>query len=218
MEVYGIYKILNLITNKFYLGSSVYITHRFNQHKHLLRKGKHHSPYLQKSWNKYGEQNFTFELIYQVFNKTHLLLEEQRFLDIYKPDYNSNRVSPTRLGSKASPELRRKLSLAHKGKSSPKKGIKTGLPAWNRGISQIVTEETRKKMIGRRNSIKTEFKPGEIGNPTRITPVLCVETNIEYKSIADAARHLGNIQYQSNISSVCYGRQKTAYGFTWRFI
>ncbi len=47
------------------------------------------------------------------------------------------------------------------------------------------------------------------------TPVLCVETQKVYKSIADAVRELG--VKQSAISSCCMGIYKTAGGFHWEY-
>lgn len=58
----GIYKIENLVNNKKYIGQSIDIYRRFYAHKKALKAGKH-QPYLQKAWNKYGEDNFVFEII-----------------------------------------------------------------------------------------------------------------------------------------------------------
>ena len=49
----GIYKILNKIDGKFYLGSSKDIEHRWIDHIRELRKNNHHNDYLQHAWNKY---------------------------------------------------------------------------------------------------------------------------------------------------------------------
>lgn len=56
----GIYMIRNTINGKLYIGKSVNIKKRFNEHKHELRLGSHHNDYLQKAWNKYGEDAFEF--------------------------------------------------------------------------------------------------------------------------------------------------------------
>lgn len=56
----GIYIIKNKITNKFYVGHSININKRFNAHKSYLKRGIHHCIYLQRSWDKYGEDNFEF--------------------------------------------------------------------------------------------------------------------------------------------------------------
>ena len=62
----GIYQIKNLINNKIYIGSTINLKQRFNDHKKLLRHNKHPNNHLQSSWIKHGESNFVFELIEQV--------------------------------------------------------------------------------------------------------------------------------------------------------
>ena len=59
----GIYMIRNTITDKLYIGKSVNIKKRFNEHKHELRNGCHHNDHLQKAWNKYGEDAFEFHVL-----------------------------------------------------------------------------------------------------------------------------------------------------------
>lgn len=58
-----IYCIKNILNNKVYIGSSVNFNKRKNLHLHYLKNNKHHSNHLQKAWNKYGKENFVFEII-----------------------------------------------------------------------------------------------------------------------------------------------------------
>ena len=59
----GIYKITNMVNGKVYIGQSVDVEVRWRSHKSELRGNYHENPYLQNSWNKYGEDNFKFEII-----------------------------------------------------------------------------------------------------------------------------------------------------------
>jgi len=52
MNISGVYAIWCNGNQKIYIGSSVDILKRINQHKRELRTGKHHNPILQRSWNK----------------------------------------------------------------------------------------------------------------------------------------------------------------------
>ena len=58
-----IYKIVNKINNKVYIGQTICFKKRKYSHKISLNKGKSRCRKLQYSWNKHGESNFKFEII-----------------------------------------------------------------------------------------------------------------------------------------------------------
>ena len=58
-----IYKIINTINGKFYVGSTINTRERFRTHRKRLRKGNHHAKHLQAAWNKHGENSFVFTVI-----------------------------------------------------------------------------------------------------------------------------------------------------------
>ena len=62
-KICGVYKIKNIINNKIYVGSSKDIKNRWYQHKNLLDNGIHGNRHLQNAWDKYGDENFKFEII-----------------------------------------------------------------------------------------------------------------------------------------------------------
>ena len=59
----GIYGIQNVINGKYYVGQAVDILHRWKQHKDALNNGSHFNKHLQRSWNKYGQENFVFSIL-----------------------------------------------------------------------------------------------------------------------------------------------------------
>jgi len=59
----GIYKIENIANGKVYIGQSINLYTRLLGHKSTLKTNKHFNRYLQRSWNKYGEDNFTFNIL-----------------------------------------------------------------------------------------------------------------------------------------------------------
>jgi group I intron endonuclease len=59
----GIYRIVNTVTGVFYIGSSKNIPCRWRTHLKQLRHNTHGNQKLQNSWNKHGEQAFSFEVI-----------------------------------------------------------------------------------------------------------------------------------------------------------
>lgn len=82
----GIYKILNLKTKKYYIGSSKNISKREKCHFSRLKNNNHVNKHLQSSFNKYGIDNFKFEIVEEmnIYNKEKLLELEQHYIDIEK--------------------------------------------------------------------------------------------------------------------------------------
>lgn len=76
----GVYKITCLPTGKIYVGSSVDIRTRWSQHYNLLRRGEHHSKYLQLAWDKYGEPAFELTVL-ECVDPSRLIEAEQRWID-----------------------------------------------------------------------------------------------------------------------------------------
>jgi hypothetical protein len=65
----GIFEIRNKIENKIFIDSSNNIPAKFNRHKFQLNAGLHPNKELQADWNKYGENNFDFNVIEEIEQK-----------------------------------------------------------------------------------------------------------------------------------------------------
>ena len=89
MKIAGVYKITNIITGDFYIGSSKDTERRWAQHKRLsvwkLRPGMK----LYQAFIKYGLDNFTFEIIEETAD---LHNREQYYIEKLKPIYNNYRA------------------------------------------------------------------------------------------------------------------------------
>lgn len=77
----AIYKITCLINNKIYIGSAKIVQYRKHQHFVDLKNNKHCNKKLQRSYNKYGKENFIFEILEFVEDKSKLIEREQFYLD-----------------------------------------------------------------------------------------------------------------------------------------
>jgi group I intron endonuclease len=76
----GIYKIINVVNNKFYVGSAVDLKRRKTRHFSELRNNRHSNGRLQNSWNKYGEQAFVFVVVEELPDDADLLAAENVWL------------------------------------------------------------------------------------------------------------------------------------------
>jgi group I intron endonuclease len=79
----GVYKIMNLVNGKVYIGSAQNLHNRRKIHFQELRRGTN-SIHLQAAYYKYGERNFGFIIIEFVEDLTQLTSREQYWIDCYK--------------------------------------------------------------------------------------------------------------------------------------
>lgn len=83
----GIYKITNLITNEFYIGSSKNIESRWAYHKAKFKSNEKTSNKLYLDFKKYGLKNFKFEVLEKC--SSNIKEKEQEYIDKLKPHYNT---------------------------------------------------------------------------------------------------------------------------------
>jgi len=85
MKRSGIYKITCKVNNKIYIGSAVNLKIRWKRHQNELKNNCHVNLILQNAFNKYGLENFNFEIIEIVDDTSKLFEREQYYLDTLKP-------------------------------------------------------------------------------------------------------------------------------------
>lgn len=76
----GIYRLKCVATNKSYVGSAQNCRTRTQTHRNKLLQGKHINQYLQDAWNKYGPDQFVFELL-EKCSKADLKQREQSWIN-----------------------------------------------------------------------------------------------------------------------------------------
>ena len=118
----GIYKLINKITGDFYIGSASRIGKsnslsgfyvRFDKHKRQLNNNSHYNSFLQRSWNKYGEKNFEFEIL-ATCPPEYCVKLEQYFIDVLNPTFNIRKIADSNKGIKFTAEHKEKLSKSIK--------------------------------------------------------------------------------------------------------
>lgn len=152
-RISGIYKIINILNNHFYVGSTSDIHRRWLQHKKDLKNNTHYNDYLQNAWNKYGENNFRFiiEKDMSSFNTKEILNEEQKLLDIhFRKEYCYNiSKSANRVDGEYNPFYGKRHSKETINKLKNNFNIKFNKNFLGKHHSEITKLNQSKLMIGK---------------------------------------------------------------------
>lgn len=197
----SIYKIVNSINNKIYVGSAKNIKKRWSAHKSDLNKNKHHNKHLQNAWNKYGINVFIFEIIEELTDVSLLIIKEQYYIDTLNPIYNHCPIAGNCLGRIHSEETKQKMKLKKVSEENKKK-ISEFMK--NRPVKESTKQKAKERMIdnnyGKIKIIQMEMN----GNFIK-----------EWDSASDAALFLN--KRPSHIISCCKDQRKSAFGFKWKY-
>ena len=204
----GVYKITNIINNKCYIGSSITLHERILKHKSLLLSGKHHSSKLQRSYNKYGIENFKYEIL-ENCNKEETIGREQYWMDLYNPELNILKIAGSCLGCKRNPEGREKrrlirLGMKHTQEAKDKMSkTRTGVKRSKESIQKMIKTNTG-RFAKRGKHLKSVYQ-------------LDLQDNIinEFISIREASRQTGIAR--GGIQLTCKNIYKHSGGFKWRY-
>jgi group I intron endonuclease len=112
-----VYAIENKLNGRCYIGSASDYKSRWHTHRSTLRRGVHHSFVLQRAWDKYGEEAFTFKLLV-ICPLDQRIEYENRLMPLQS--YNILRTAKEKLvrgGWHHTEEFRQKISALHKGRS-----------------------------------------------------------------------------------------------------
>lgn len=192
-EQYYVYLHLNKINQKKYYG----ITSEKNP-EDRWRKGYSHNPHFSAAIKKYGWDNFEHIIIASNLSKKEAETMEYNLItseQTNKTEFGYNLTSGGGAGVFRHSEESKKLMSKHtKGELNP--------------------------MYGKQHSKETKIKISKAlqSHPKTSKKILCVETQIIYKSLREAERLTG-INH-SGISQAAQkdGKQKTAGGYHWEYI
>ena len=109
-----VYVILQVSTLRCYIGSTYDKIVRWHRHRFDLKWNKHSSKFLQRCWNKYGEQDFVF-LKLEACREKRLIHKEQYWIDELKPEFNSAPAAGSTRGYSHTIGAKQKMSIAHTG-------------------------------------------------------------------------------------------------------
>ena len=119
-----IYKISNSVDDRVYIGSTINLNKRWNEHKRDLSNNKHHNIYFQNFVNKYGINVLKFNILETIVKKN-ILNREQFYLDTIKNKFNiaKNAIAPM-MGKSHTEEAIEKISKSNSGCNNPMFGKK----------------------------------------------------------------------------------------------
>lgn len=220
MQIYGhVYLITNTPARGVYIGQTVEeraATRWVSGHLYRLRAGIHNNQYLQNTFNKYGENSFSFTVINSYCTKEELDAAEDQFINWYRgigvkvynhktggshgrhDEETRKKIGEIGKGRVQSEETRAKVSIANKGKKrSPEtcENIRKGK------LGTIRTEQEKDTMSLARSGGKSYTITHEDGR---------VFTNVV--NLAKFARDHG--MSHGGFWNVLNGKAKTAKG--WR--
>lgn len=172
----GIYRIYFIGSNKSYIGLSKGFKGRRNQHLRELKKGTHFNFYLQRAFNKYGENNFRIELIDECA-ESELMQKEKYYIQIYDSVKNGYNLTTGGENCNLSDDVKKRISEKHKGK--------------------IVKEETRQKLrqINLGKSLTKEHK-----NKIRIANKYRVLTDEQRQIMSKSASYKRSAETKEKMS------------------
>lgn len=191
-----IYKIINKVNNKIYIGQTTkkQPQSRFSNHIYELNKNIHDNEHMQRSWNKYGKNVFIFELVEYCYD-LYTLDEREIYWIKYFNSTNPLIGYNIALGGKGKHSVsditRQKLSIIGKGNKS-----RTG----QKDTPEMI-EAKRKRMLGRKIRPRTKEEKEHLSNYWKgdkspfygklgmnAKTILCVTTGKTYPSSVHAAK------------------------------
>lgn len=187
----GVYAIKNSVDGRTYIGSSKDLVHRRCHHFWQLSKGIHHNSFLQRAYDKYGLDAFSFVVLEYCFVES-LLDREQFYLDSIKDIYN---IRGTAGGG---PEAGFRHSLATRKK-----------------MRQSALKRAKPSLLTRIKVGQRPFPTGKDHHNSKAVNQYTLEGELmtSYTSISEAVRSTGI----KSISAACSGRYKTSGGFIWKY-
>jgi group I intron endonuclease len=160
----GVYIIRNTVNEKVYVGSAKNLYKRHVAHIYRLKRNEHHSPHLQRFFNKHGADVLQFDLL-ELASVNDMIAREQKWMNFYlcfqkDKGYNIQPVAGSLAaftGRTHTAESKQKMSAARKGKPRPwtdERKANHKPPV----LSEASLEAMRQKLTGRKLSDETKAK------------------------------------------------------------
>ena len=222
-DTYSVYVHINKINGLMYFGT----TSKYPASKRWCRNGigyKVHNTRFYNAIQEFGWDNFEHEVIASNLTETEASHMEQLLVEHFntrnpKFGYNIDKAGLC----KSEAQRRQKISESVSGEKHPLYGttrpqetkdkIREALSGENgywygKKMPEYVGVKISEKMKGNTNYKKHV--------DSQKKAIVCIETGIEYESLAEAERATG--VHHSAVSNVLNGKRNTAGGYHWKFV
>ncbi len=243
-----IYCITNKINKKKYIGQTIQeYKKRWYRHIHELNNDAHMNKHLQNAWNKYGEDNFSFEVLEILKSdsedKLRKIINEKEISyinewNLLNREYGYNIAEGGSEGNNFAGkteeemnEIKRKKSESMKGKNvgkyhsdeSKKKMSETHKGENNPNYGKEWTDERKRKSSEKKKGKKFSLEHKRNLSKSHIKAyVKCIELDIIKCGCNEMARYLKENGYPtiatSAINKVCNGERKQHLGLHFEWI
>jgi group I intron endonuclease len=106
-----IYAITHVASGQRYVGSCLYPTRRWIEHKSRLKHGRHHCSHLQRAWNKHGTEAFAFTILTRLTTNDRFTRARAELIAITeRPCFNSRIANLGLTNFVNNPETRAKIN------------------------------------------------------------------------------------------------------------
>lgn len=220
----GVYQIRNLVNGKIYVGSSRNLKQRKTSHFSKLRKQVHDNAHLQAAYNKYGKENFIFEIL-EFTSEQDAPTREAHYiatLGVLNSNIGYNLKDGTNVNiADVVPIICLETQKIYSSiaEAVRETGI-TSIPDccnekyYTAGKYHWMKLEKYNKLT--KEEIKNWLKLGNKDACTKKTPVICLETKKVYNSLGEASRATGIID--ETISQACRGILRSSGKLHWMFL
>jgi group I intron endonuclease len=212
-----VYRFTNKTNGKIYIGKTNNIDRR--QVEHLSKSKTSNNGHFYNAIRKYGFNSFELDILFECENEDEAYLKEMDYIKLYKSNDKNLGYNST-LGGEGlrgiSEDTRKKMSENAKLRTGEKNGFfgkklskehKRKISRSNSGnkywLGKHHTNDTKEKLseinIGKRRSVKTEFKSGQAPSNAKLTMEQAQEIRVKY-SCGKTQEELANEYNVSKIS------------------
>lgn len=210
-------------SNEGYIGVSSRPQTRKKAHFAAARQSRHENDHLQKAIQKYPDIEFV--ILHNNLSRAEAYMAEEFYRPTAKIGWNIKAGGD--IGYEISDETKAKIGIAQMGYKNHMYGrthsaeVRARISAANKlkRISEDHKLAVSKAQSGKvlSDTTKALLRNANLyGKSAKARKVLCIETEITYDAISEAANNIG-IHY-SSIAKVCAGKQQTAGGYTWKYL